>query len=215
MSLKPFVLLSYPIISYAGFSYGSNVVWFNVLNGTASSFLSSPPYNFRPSFVGLSYISPLIGVAIGSLWTGKFGDWIVIQIARRNRGVMEPEHRLWLFSVSLLLVPGGLILWGVGAAHEIHWFGLVFAMGIIATTITIGVQLSVSYAIDSYKEIAGEALVTVILIRNTMSFAIGYGLTPWVDGMGKQNAFILAGFVGLAQCLTFLLMIKYGKRFRS
>lgn len=39
--------LSWPVIFYAGFSYGSYLVWFNVLNGTASIILGSAPYNFR------------------------------------------------------------------------------------------------------------------------------------------------------------------------
>lgn len=29
------------------FSYGSYLIWFNVLNGTASIILGSAPYNFR------------------------------------------------------------------------------------------------------------------------------------------------------------------------
>jgi len=87
-------------------------------------------------------------------------------------------------------------------------------MAVIATTNTIGLQLSVSYCIDSYKDLAGEAMVTVILVRNTMSFAIGYGVTPWVTNMGLQNAFILAAFAGMAQCLTFLIFVKYGKGLR-
>lgn len=96
-------------------------------------------------------------------------------MARRNQGIMEPESRLWLFGLSVVLTPAGLILWGVGAAHGIHWFGLVFAMGLIAVTNSLGIQISLSYCIDSYRELGGEAVVTVILIRNTMSFAIGYG----------------------------------------
>ena len=54
-------------------------------------------------------------------------------------------------------------------------------IGVIAFTNTVGLQISVSYCIDSYRELAGESIVTVILIRNTMSFAIGYGVTPWVS----------------------------------
>lgn len=88
-------------------------------------------------------------------------------------------------------------------------------MGVIALTNTVGIQLSVSYCIDSYRDLSGEAMVTVILVRNTMSFAIGYGITPWVDNMGLQNAFILAAFAGLAQCLSFLVMVKYGKTLRK
>ena len=213
MVLRPLIFLSFPVIFYAGFSYGSNLVWFNVLNATSSLILSGT-YNFSASMVGLSYISPLVGVAIGSFYTGVLGDKFVLQKARRNGGILESEHRLWLFAPSLLLIPGGLVLWGVGAAHHVHWFGCVFAMGVVSLANTIGLQLSVSYCIDSYRALSGEAVVTVILVRNTMSFAIGYGITPWVDGMGLQNAFILAAFVGLAQCATVWLMVKWGKEFR-
>lgn len=88
---------------------------------------------------------------------------------------MQSEYRLWLLIPLLPFVSGGLILWGVGAAHHVHWFGLVFALGLLGFVNTIGAQLSISYCIDSYQELSGEAIVTVILIRNTMSFAIGYG----------------------------------------
>jgi len=96
-----------------------------VLNGTASLILSGAPYNFKASMVGVSYVSPLIGVFLGAAYTGKFGDWFVVKLARRRNGIMESEYRLWLFCASLVLIPFGLILWGVGAAHHIHWFGLV------------------------------------------------------------------------------------------
>ena len=178
MMLRPLILLSFPVILYSGFSYGSNLVWFNVLNATASLILSGKPYDFRSSMVGLSYLSPLIGVFVGSAYTGRVGNWLIVRMARRNGGIMEPEHRLWLFSASLILIPGALLLWGVGAAHEVHWFGLICAMSAIAATNTIGVQISVSYCIDSYRDLSGEAMITVILVRNTMSFAIGYGYLP-------------------------------------
>lgn len=184
------------------------------LVGTASLILGAPPYNFAASMVGLSYLSPLIGVAIGSFYSGIIGDRVVLYLARRNKGVLESEHRLWLFSVSLILIPGSLILWGVGAAQQIGWFGLVFAMGAIAASNTIGIQLSVSYCIDSYRDLSGEAMVTVIIIRNTMSFAVSYGITPWVTNMGYQNAFLVAAFAGLAQVLTFLVVVKWGKSWR-
>lgn len=88
---------------------------------------------------------------------------------------MEPEHRLWLYCALLILIPGGLLLWGIGAAHYVHWFGLVFAMGMLSASITIGCQLPVNYCIDSYKDLSAEAMVTVIVVRNTMSFAVSYG----------------------------------------
>ncbi|GLI80511.1 hypothetical protein PoHVEF18_008866 [Penicillium ochrochloron] len=160
--------LSWPVIFYAGFSYGSYLVLFNILNGTASIILGSAPYNF-------GYVACCLGVAIGSIFTGRFSDWLTIKLARRNGGVMEAEHRLWPFLACLILVPGSLLLWGVGAAHEVHWFGLIVAMCMLAFTNTCGITLSVNYLVDSYRELSGVAMASVILVRNTMSFAIGYG----------------------------------------
>lgn len=110
-----------------------------------------------------------------SLFTGRFSDWLTVKLARRNGGIMEAEYRLWPFAACLILVPGSLLLWGVGAAHEIHWFGLIVAMCMLAFTNASGITLSVNYMIDSYRELSGIAMTTVILVRNTMSFAIGYG----------------------------------------
>ncbi|PYI25939.1 MFS transporter [Aspergillus indologenus CBS 114.80] len=207
--------LSWPVIFYAGFSYGSYLIWFNVLNGTASIILGGAPYNFSSSMVGLSYLACILGVVFASLLTGRFSDWLTIRLARRNNGVMEAEQRLWPFALCLVLVPGSLLLWGVGAAHQVHWFGLIVAMCLLAMANTCGITLSVNYLVDSYRELSGDAMATVILVRNTMSFAIGYGITPWVDNLGYQNCFISAAFVGLACAAVFLVMIKWGKGCRE
>ena len=150
-----------------------------------------------------------------SAFTGVFSDRFIIRLARKNNGISEPEHRLWLFPISTIVIPPSLILWGVGAAHGVHWFGLVFAMGTTAFANTMGVTLSVAYLIDTYRDISGGSLTACIIIRNTMSFAIGYGITPWVEDLGYQDCFISAAFVGLAICSVFLIMVRWGKALRE
>jgi len=63
----------------------------------------------------------------------------------------------------------------VGAAHGIHWFGLLVAMCVLAMSNTCGITLSINYLVDSCGELSGDATVTIMLVRNTMSFAMGYG----------------------------------------
>lgn len=58
-------LISWPIVFFSGFAYGTYLIWFNILNATASVILSGEPYNFKPSFVGLSYLACCLGVIIG------------------------------------------------------------------------------------------------------------------------------------------------------
>lgn len=96
-------------------------------------------------------------------------------MARRNKGFMEAEHRLWLMLPSLLLIPFGCLLFGLAAHFQTHWFAIVFAMGTISFTTTAGSQISVAYTIDCYRDLGGEALAAVMIIRNTMAFGVGYG----------------------------------------
>jgi len=137
--------LTWPVVFYSGFSYGSYLIWFNVLNATASIILGGAPYNFSASMVGTSYVACCAGVVLASVLTGPCSDWLTIKLARRNGGIMEAEHRLWPFALNLILVPGSLILWGVGASHSVHWFGLIWAMGTLAFAVTTGVALSINY----------------------------------------------------------------------
>ncbi|KAF2653659.1 putative MFS transporter [Lophiostoma macrostomum CBS 122681] len=212
---RPVILMRYPVILYCGFSLGGSLIWYSVLNATASLILSAPPYNFSPSSVGLAYIACIFGVLAGSLIAGNFGDWVVIKLARRNKGVWQSEYRQWLNLVLVVALPASLILWGVGAAHHVHWFGLVFAMGLTGLVIAMGAHLSLSYCIDTYKDFGADAVTAAICIRNTLGFAISYGVTPWVENMGYQNAFLVAAAASVLQVLTFLIFIKWGPAMRA
>lgn len=215
MFLRPFKLLLFPVIVYSGFLYGIGLVWFNVLNATASMILSAPPYNFPMTSVGMAYLSPSICSGIIGWGGGYLSDWIKVFLARRNGGLSEPEHRLWIILVYLILVPPALVLWGVGAANEVHWMGLVIAMGLIGGSGTICATASVTYAIDSYREISSDTMVTLIIIRNTMSFGIGYGINPWLESQGLAKACGQAAGACVICVLTFLIYVVYGKRFRQ
>ncbi|GAB1725340.1 hypothetical protein NU195Hw_g4088t1 [Hortaea werneckii] len=206
----------FPLPLIAGFLYGSSLIWFNVMNATASTIFSEPPYNFASSIVGLAYISPMLGTLGAAIYNGYFSDILAKRLARRNgRGVFEPEYRLPLALILLLVTPASLVLWGVGAAHEVHWFGLIVAMCGLGFQNTVGAGAAFNYLVDSYTEMSGDALTAVIIVRNTMSFAVNYGITPWIDGMGLVDAFVTAAMVGLACAATICLLIWKGKEMRA
>lgn len=82
---------------------------------------------------------------------------------------MEPEFRLWCFVGGCIITPLGLLLFGVGYAHELSWVALVFGMGMVGFVSPAAGSLAVSYVVDCYHELRGEALITVVIIRNTVS----------------------------------------------
>lgn len=229
-------LLRFPAIIYSGLLVALSLSWFNVVNGSLPTVLSRSPYNFSANIIGVFYIAGIIGVTFGSYFAGRLSDIVAVYMARRNNGVFEPEHRLWVFLIALVLHPCGCLLFGIGAAHSIHWIGIAFGLGIFCAALPMGSAVAYNYIIDSYKEVAGEGMVSVVLIRNTIGksssvshwrsrsstnelscdtgFGFAYAILPMINALGLQNAFILLTFLGLfIWCLTFI-MIFWGKNFR-
>jgi MFS family permease len=216
MMIRPLIIFFYfPNVVYAGFLYGSNLCMYQVQNATMALILGGAPYNFSASAVGCSYLSLLIGCCLGWAWVGWIGDKSAIYFARRNKGIREPEQRLWILSVSGIIGASGLILWGVGASQGIHFMGLMVGMVMVSFAIVSGSAAAIAYDVDCFKEIAGESLILVMVIRNTMGFGMGYGITPWLQATGVQHTFIAVAFVFLACTFSFLLMVRFGKVFRK
>ncbi|KAF7128679.1 hypothetical protein CNMCM5793_003530 [Aspergillus hiratsukae] len=209
------IILFFPSVFWAGLLYGTNLSWYNVLNATTSSILSSAPYNFSSSMVGVAYLSPFVGAGLASLWSGLVADKLMLRLARRNNGVREPEQRLWPLLFSGLMASAGLILWGVGAAKNIHYMGLIVGLGILTFGVVCGGSISLSYSIDCFKEISGESMVSVIIIRNSLGFGFSYAINPWINRSGLQNCFIAVSMVALACTGSFLLMVLFGKKLRK
>ncbi|KAL2070310.1 hypothetical protein VTL71DRAFT_13336 [Oculimacula yallundae] len=210
----PFKFFTFPVITWAGFMYGTNaLVWPGILNATASPTYTKV-YGFGSNAVGYAYFGAVVGMVVGSLWVAFAGPQLVMRLARRNKGVAEPEHILWLFLASLIAVPFAMLLWGLGGDAKIHWFGMVFAQGVLAISSTLCLSTAIQYATSSYRDLGGEHITTIILIRNTLSFAINYGITPWINAMGQRDTFITVAVIAGVCNATMFPMIIWGKKLR-
>jgi hypothetical protein len=215
MMYRPLLMFFYfPCVDWAGFLYGINLSWYNVVNGTMSLILSGAPYNFSTNMVGVAFVSPLIGASFGALWSGWVGDKVALYLARRNGGVREPEHRLWTLLVSGVVGGVGFILWGVGAAHDLHYMALIVGVGMVMATVCAGGSTAMAYDIDCFKELAGESLILVIVIRNTLGFGMSYGITPWLSDQGLTKTFVAVAVLSVVCNYSFLFFTTFGKRLR-
>ncbi|KIM93806.1 hypothetical protein OIDMADRAFT_45953 [Oidiodendron maius Zn] len=196
---RPLIVSAFPPVLWCGINYGTCVSWLAVLGTTVSEIFSIPPYNMQPNAIGLLFISPMIGSLMGAYFAGPLNDKLSLYIAHRNNGFREPEFRLWAFIPSALIMPAGLIIYGVCAAEGLPWISSVVGMGMV------GFGLS---------DVAGEVVTTIILIRNIIGFGITFGIQPWIDGMGLRNTFITIGMMSLAITLFSTFFIWKGKSLR-
>lgn len=216
MMYRPLIIFFYfPTVNWAGFLYGINLSWYTVVNATMSLILSGAPYNFSSAMVGLSFLSVFIGAVIGALWAGIMGDKIALYLARRNGGIREPEHRLWVLLASAIIGAVGFILWGVGAANGLHFMGLIIGVAMVEIAVVTGASVSIAYDVDCFKEIAGETLILVMVIRNTLGFGFSYGITPWLESQGLTRTFVAVAILSLVCTLTFLFFVVWGKSLRK
>lgn len=151
---------------------------------------------------------------LSSYFAGPLNDQLMMFLSRRNRGWREPEFRLWSFLPSGLIMPAGLFLYGVGAANGLPWIGPIIGMGLVGFGLAVAAALTMAYVVDCYKAIDGEAVTTVILIRNIIGSALTFGIQPWIDSMGVQDTFIMAGCLAFAITMASGLLIAWGKKMR-
>lgn len=213
--LLPFKGFTYPSVVYGGLMYGANnLVWPGTQNATTGTVYTTM-YGFSTAGVAAAYAGGVLGTCVGGYYSGKMGRVLTLRLARRNNGISEPEHTLYLFALSAFVVPFSLILYGLGVTYHIHWFGLVVSQFVMAIGSSLCIAAGLNYAIGSYKELSGGFVVTCVLIRNTLSFAINYGITPWLTNLGYRNTYISVACIGFAFNMSFLVMAKYGRRLRE
>jgi len=58
-------------------------------------------------------------------------------------------------------------------------------------------------------------MVIVTFVRNMVSMAMVFAISPWIAGMGVYNMFVLLGVLTIAVNATYIPMMIYGKRLRK
>lgn len=118
--LRPFPLLLSPIVFWCFLTYGL-ATFLLIMVSAMSSLVFRTSYGFSASQTGLVSLSPLIASILMSLVAGYISDYLATFMARRNRGVFEPEHRLINMAVYGIMVICGYVGWAVAEQQGAHW----------------------------------------------------------------------------------------------
>ena len=113
------ILFTFPAATYAALTYGMLLACLALMSSMSATYMLQPPYNFGPSGVGLINLAPFIGSATGFFVGGTLNDMSIMWLAKRNKGIYEPEMRLWVGLAATILLPAGLIIFGV-ALHKVY-----------------------------------------------------------------------------------------------
>ncbi|KAH7095913.1 major facilitator superfamily domain-containing protein [Paraphoma chrysanthemicola] len=172
-------------------------------------------YGWSPEITGLAYLGIGIGNFIGIGFVAKTSDATIIRLAKKNKGVYEPEMRLPLCVFFGLLIPVALFWYGWAAHAKTHWivpiislipfgFGL---MGIFAPLQT--------YMIDCFPQFAASAIAGMTVLRCLFGALLPLAGPSMYDTLGLGWGNSMLGFIAIAFIPVPALLFRYGKVVRE
>ncbi|KAF5023493.1 hypothetical protein F66182_4444 [Fusarium sp. NRRL 66182] len=214
--VRPFILFAYPAVLWSSAVYACSVGWLIVISESMAMIYRDPDsYNFDALQTGLVYISPFVGGILGTGVAGKVSDIIVKIMAKRNGGLYEPEFRLVMAIPILITTCIGLMGFGWSAHEKDHWMVPTFFFGVVSFGCSLGSTTSITFCVDSYRQYAGEALVTLNFSKNILhGLVFSLFVTHWLHGDGPKMVYIWIGIIQLILMLFTVPMYIYGKRLR-
>ncbi|KAK4543417.1 hypothetical protein LTR36_005560 [Oleoguttula mirabilis] len=216
VAVRPFILFAYPSILWSTLIYSLSIGWLIVLSeSVAKIYENKASYNFTALQTGLVYVSPFVGGVLGTAVAGKVSDIIVRSLARRNGGVYEPEFRLIMAIPIMLTTVIGLMGYGWSAAERDLWIVPTIFFGLISFGCSLGSTTAITFAVDSYRQYAGEALVTLNFSKNIFhGLVFSLFFNRWLEAEGSKDVFVALGCIQIVCLLTTIPMYIYGKRAR-
>lgn len=173
VAIRPLILCAYPAILWSSLVYALSIGWLIVLSESITTiFENRATYNFTALQAGLVYISPFVGGILGTAVAGKFSDFVVRRMSQRNDGIYEPEFRL-VMAIPILLSTGiGLMGYGWSVEERDNYIVPTVFFGIISFGCSLGSTTSITFAVDSYRQYAGEALVTLNFCKSKLIYLL-------------------------------------------
>ncbi|KAJ5335073.1 Major facilitator superfamily domain general substrate transporter [Penicillium brevicompactum] len=216
VAARPFVLFAYPSVLWSTVVYALSVGWLIVLSeSVAHIFEGKSHYHFTALQTGLIYISPFVGGLLGTAVAGKVSDVIAQYLTKRNGGIYEPEFRLVMAIPIALSTVIGLMAFGWSAELGDHWIVPTVFFGMISFGCCLGSTTAITFCVDSYRQYAGEALVTLNFSKNVLHGLIfSLFIVDWLDADGSKTVFLAIGGIQLFFMLMTIPMYIYGKRAR-
>ena len=176
-AIRPFILFLYPSVLWSSMVYALSVGWLIVLSESITTiYRNKATYNFSALGSGLVYVSPFVGGVLGTAVAGKVSDYIVRFMARCNDGIYEPEFRLVMAIPVMVTTVIGLMGYGWSAQERDAWIVPTLFFGIISFGCTLGSTTAITFCVDSYRQYAGEALVTLNFSKSKISALLGCSL---------------------------------------
>ncbi|PHH88193.1 hypothetical protein CDD83_7852 [Cordyceps sp. RAO-2017] len=217
--LRPFPLLLNPAFIWGCLIQGTMIGWTIFIGVLIAVVFIGPPYFWGEVKTGYTYVGPFVGALVGFALAGALADSSVRVLTRLNRGIYEPEFRIWLTLPLLIIGGGGLYGFGLTvediATGKYHYSVPILFFGLQVAGMVIGTVASSLYVVDAYRDKTIEAFTLMIIFKNIFGFILTYYAFDWLVQSGFRLVLVTVASVQVGICLLSIPMYVYGKRIRA
>lgn len=214
--VRPFIMWGSPIVIWAAFLFTATLSWLVLVSFVLSQIFSAPPYNFSITAVGATNISSFVATIIGTVVSGPVIDGLVKYMARKNKGIYEPEFRLPIMITFMIFTGVGFFAWGESLFRQDPWpVPVILCLGLINLGSQLGATGVTAYVVDSHRQTAAEAFASMNFLKNLFAFGLSFYANNWIANQGVRVAFFTVGAITMGATLTTIPMYIFGKRARA
>lgn len=210
-----FRVFLFPPVILSGLMWGAQDAFLTFYLTTEDDDYYNAPFNYSDAGVAIMNVPCLIGAVIGCYYAGTLSDWFVLQLAKRNNGILEAEFRLWFVFLAAIILPIGLLVFGIGTAEGWSWHQTYIGLGFIGFGWGCAGDISMSYLMDAYPEMVIEGMVGVSVINNLIGCIFTFVCSPWLAAMGTKHTYIVLAVIDFVIMMLCAPMLYYGKRCRA
>ncbi|EOA91110.1 uncharacterized protein SETTUDRAFT_101621 [Exserohilum turcica Et28A] len=215
--IHTFQILLFPNVLWA-FCLNGLTIGINIAIGTTyGTIVTSSPYNWGNDAASYVNAGQIVVAFVALPLLGNGSDKVIRWRAKRNGGFHEPENRLLVLWIPVLVGVISATLYGQAGQHpeKYHWFVIVFANAGYYFCFVGSNIAAITYLLDSYPARAGPVLVVITTFRGFVSFGTSYGVAKFIHTAGYDGSFgTYAGLTALFGFLGIPIFI-YGKRIRA
>lgn len=209
MVLSSIIIMANLGASWVIFISGLLVAWYVAVSFVSAQLLFGPPYLFTAAGVGYTSVGPLIGGILGSVFCSIVMDPMLKSLTRANKGVYEPEFRIFLMIPATIFTIAGLVGFGYAIEAGVSVYLVSFIWGTMLFGITISAISTSSYALDAFRDNATEIFIMAMVFKNFFFYGLSNFINNWVASATPHVVFDIMGGISaaLVSCLLKLKLI--------
>ncbi|KAL3425209.1 major facilitator superfamily transporter [Phlyctema vagabunda] len=156
--LAPFAVCLNLAVAYIIIVQGCFICLYVAIAFLLAQIFGYPPYSMSPAAIGYLSLGPFIGGLVAVALFAVITDPLILFMAKRNKGIYEPEYRL-LIAVLGIATGAGLFAYGdvtqeYGSFYLAATIHAIVIFGVMALTVATS-----SYALDAYGSMSNEIFI--------------------------------------------------------